>query len=65
MRRVGIFEERGSGFDNVVSLTESYQLPAPAIELKDEYIKVLSFKYGEFKVMSKDDKIRACYLHSC
>jgi hypothetical protein len=29
MRRIGVCEERGSGFDKVVSLTERYQLPAP------------------------------------
>ncbi|WP_312711100.1 ATP-binding protein [Proteiniclasticum ruminis] len=65
MRRVGVCEERGSGFDKVVSLTEFYQLPAPAIELTDEHIKVILFKYMDFKDMSKDDKIRACYLHAC
>lgn len=50
MRRVGIFEERGSGFDNVVSLTESYQLPAPAIELKDEYIKYSRLNMASLKL---------------
>ena len=29
MRWVGVCEERGSGFDKVVSMTELYQLPAP------------------------------------
>lgn len=65
MRRVGVCEERGSGFDKVVSLTESYQLPAPAIEVTDDHIKVILFGYVDFKEMSKDDKIRACYLHAC
>ena len=62
---LGVCEERGSGFDKVVSLTEFYQLPAPAIELTDEHIKVILFKYMDFKDMSKDDKIRARYLHAC
>ncbi len=65
MRRVGICEERGSGFDKVVDLTEFYQLPAPIIEVTQDHTKVILFSHIDFKDMSKDDKIRACYLHSC
>ena len=32
MRRIGVCEERGSGWDKVVSLTELHQLPAPLTE---------------------------------
>lgn len=65
MRRVGICEERGSGFDKVVALTEFYQLPPPIIEVTKEHTKVILFSYLDFKDMSKEDKIRACYLHCC
>ncbi len=65
MRRMGICEERGSGFDKVVFETELYQLPAPIVEVTNEHTKVILFAYKDFKEMSKDDKIRACYLHAC
>src|SRR5437867_12920497 len=36
MRRIGICEERGSGWDKVVFQTELYQLPAPLPEVTDD-----------------------------
>lgn len=65
MRRIGVCEERGSGFDKVVSLTELYQLPAPIIEVTEEHTKIIIFTHIPFKEMSKEDKVRACYLHAC
>lgn len=65
MRRIGVCEERGSGFDKVVYQTELYQLPAPIIEVSEEHTKVILFAHVDFKDMSKEDKIRACYLHAC
>lgn len=65
MRRVGVCEERGSGFDKVVSQTEFYQLPAPEIEIYNNHTKVILFAQKDFAQMSKDDRQRACYLHAC
>lgn len=65
MRRIGICEERGSGFDKVVFETEFYQLPAPIIEVTEEHTKVILFSHIPFKEMSKEDRVRACYLHAC
>lgn len=65
MRRIGVCEERGSGFDKVVFLTEYYQLPPPVIEVTEEHTKVVLFAHSDFKNMSKDDRVRACYLHCC
>jgi len=65
MRRMGICEERGSGFDKVVFETESYQLPAPIVEVSSEHTKVILFTYKDLKEMTKEEKIRACYLHAC
>ena len=39
MRRIGICEERGSGFDKVVFQTELYQLPAPEIDIYNDHTK--------------------------
>lgn len=65
MRRIGICEERGSGFDKVVFETEVYQLPAPIVEVTEEHTKVILFSHIPFQDMSKEDKTRACYLHAC
>ncbi|MFT8320735.1 MAG: ATP-binding protein [Bacillus sp. (in: firmicutes)] len=64
LRRVGICEERGSGIDKVVSLTELYQLPAPLIEVTDSHTRVTLFAYKPFKEMERKEKIHACYLHA-
>jgi predicted HTH transcriptional regulator len=65
MRRIGICEERGSGFDKVVSQTEYYQLPAPEIEIYDNHTRIILYAHKPFAKMSKDDRQRACYLHAC
>ncbi|WP_242257266.1 ATP-binding protein [Bacillus cereus group sp. BfR-BA-01379] len=64
LRRVGICEERGSGIDKVVSLTELYQLPAPLIEVTDSHTRVTLFAYKPFAKMERKEKIHACYLHA-
>ena len=65
MRRIGVCEERGSGFDKVVSGTETYQLPAPEVEIYNDFTKVTLFAHKEYSQMSKEDRFRACYLHAC
>ncbi len=65
MRRFGICEERGSGIDKVVFQTEVFQLPAPVIETVNDFTRVILFSHRELKHMDKEDRVRACYLHSC
>lgn len=65
MRRIGVCEERGSGYDKVVFETEFYQLPAPEIEIYNDHTKVVLFAHKEYAQMSKEDRYRACYLHAC
>lgn len=65
MRRIGVCEERGSGYDKVVFQTESYQLPAPEIDIYNNHTKVTLFSYKPYSQMTKDDRQRACYLHAC
>ena len=62
LRRIGVCEERGSGFDKIVYSTELYQLPASKIEVYDESTKVTLFAHKAYEDMSKEDKIRACYM---
>ena len=64
MRRIGICEERGSGIDKVVLLTEAELLPAPIFETTDEHTRVTLLARRPLPEMEKDDRIRACYFHA-
>lgn len=65
MRRIGICEERGSGWDKVVFQTELYQLPAPLPEATEDHTRVVLFAHRPLSKMDKADRVRAVYLHSC
>jgi ATP-dependent DNA helicase RecG len=65
MRRIGICEERGTGWDKIVFQTEYYQLPAPLPEATDDHTRVVLFAHRSLTKMDKADRIRACYLHAC
>jgi predicted HTH transcriptional regulator len=65
MRRIGVCEERGSGFDKVVSMTELYQLPAPFIEVTSDHTRVVLFAQKSLANMDRDERVRACYMHAC
>ena len=65
MRRLGICEERGSGFDKVVHEIEFFQLPAPDVRTDTTHTRVLLFAHRVLSRMDGRDKERACYLHSC
>jgi ATP-dependent DNA helicase RecG len=65
MRRVGVCEERGSGWDKVVFLTELHQLPAPLTEATGESTRVVLFAHRPLNRMDRDARVRALYLHAC
>jgi predicted HTH transcriptional regulator len=65
MRRIGICEERGSGWDKIVFQTEAYQLPAPLAEATEEHTRVVLFAHRPLSRMDKADRVRAVYLHAC
>lgn len=65
MRRLGICEEKGSGVDKVVKDAEVYQLPAPDFRVGESRTTAVLFAHQDFAVMSKADRIRACYQHCC
>ena len=65
MRRIGICEERGSGWDKVVFQTEIYQLPAPLPEATADHTRVVLFAPRSLTQMDKADRIRAVYWHAC
>ncbi|MFA4910362.1 MAG: ATP-binding protein [Desulfobacteria bacterium] len=65
LRRMGICEERGSGWDKVVFQTELYQLPAPLPLASDDHTQVVMFAPRPLIKMDRADRIRAVYFHAC
>lgn len=63
MRKVGICEERGSGYDKVISYVEEYNLPAPVITIYERSTRVCLFAKKDFDSLTKKEKIAACYAH--
>lgn len=65
MRRLGICEERGSGFDKVIHEMEQFHFPAPDIRTDTTHTRVVLFGQRELTKMERKDKVRACYQHCC
>ncbi len=65
MRRIGICEEKGSGIDRVIALSELFQLPAPDFRVLEKHTKVILYAYKRLNDMDRQDKIRAAYQHCC
>ena len=65
MRRIGICEERGSGWDKVVFQSEIYQLPAPLAEVADDHTRVVLFAPRPLSSMDRVERVLAAYLHAC
>ena len=65
MRRLNICEERGSGIDRAIEAIELFQLPAPKFIRGDDYTRVILYSPAPLTRMGSDDRIRACYQHTC
>ncbi len=65
MRRMGMCEELGRGWDRMVISCELQRLPAPRIQVYQDSTKVTLFSHMEFSNISMEDKLWACYMHSC
>lgn len=65
MRRIGICEERGSGWDQIVLETERFQLPPPLAEVVEGQTRVVLFGPRPLKRMERSERVRATYLHAC
>jgi len=65
MRRLNICEERGSGIDRAIESIEIYQLPAPKFIRGEDYTRVIIYAPTSLSGMNKEDRIRACYQHTC
>lgn len=65
MRRMGMCEELGRGWDRMVIACELQQLPAPRMQVYEESTKVSLFSQLRFSNISTEDKIWSTYLHAC
>ena len=65
MRRMNICEERGSGIDRAIESIEIFQLPAPKFIRGDDYTRIIIYAPMPLARMNIDDRIRACYQHTC
>ncbi len=65
MRRIGLCEEKGSGIDKVFFQVEQFNLPPPAFQELELQTKVTLYSYRPLALLSKEEKIRACYQHCC
>jgi predicted HTH transcriptional regulator len=63
MRSLWFCEESGSWVDRALESIEVYQLPAPKFETYEIFTKVTLYAPKEFKHMSQEDRVRACYQH--
>ncbi len=65
LRRFGICEELGSGWDKIVHEIEMRQLPAPRIDVISNSTRVTIYGAKPLAKMNSDDRVRAIYLHAC
>ena len=65
MRRLGMCEELGTGWDKIAISCELLQLPAPKINLYSDSTKVSLFSEKTYSNISPEDRMWACYLHAC
>lgn len=65
MRRMGMCEELGRGWDRMVIACERRQLPAPRMHVYEESTKVYLFSSLEFANIPMEDKLWSTYLHAC
>lgn len=65
MYRVGLSEDLGSGVDRVVKISEDKLLPPPLWEEYNGSVRVTLFSSTDYRFISKQDRLRGCYLHSC
>lgn len=65
MRRLKMCEELGTGWDKIIISCELQQLPTPHIDIYEENTKVTLFSKVDFFDLSTNDKLWACYMHSC
>jgi len=65
MRRIGLAEELGVGWDHIVEGCEELHTPPPNVRSEMGYTLVILRPTTEFGDMTREERIRACYQHAC
>lgn len=66
MRKCGICEERGSGYDKIVAATSAQGLLAPRVEEQSgRFTRATIYSKVPFDMTSKEDRVRTCYMRAC
>lgn len=65
MRRMGICEERGTGWDKIAAACEAAELPAPRVRGYENGTRVILYAARPFSRISSEDREWACYMHAC
>ncbi|MDR2599995.1 MAG: putative DNA binding domain-containing protein [Oscillospiraceae bacterium] len=66
MRKCNICEERGSGYEKIITATSKNNMPAPIIRNQsNQFTKVIMLAQVPFEMLPKEDKIRTCYMQAC
>lgn len=65
MRRMGICEELGTGWDKIAKSCELMELPSPNIRSYDTGTRVTLYSERPFSRISAKDREWACYMHAC
>lgn len=65
LRRCGICEERGSGWDRIGFETELFQLPAPVVRVVSSHTIITVHGPKNVRDMDPEERKRAVYLHAC
>lgn len=68
MRRFGICEEAGSGWDKIIGACEEHAMPAPRVvnfESNDGSMCVSLYPHTTFAMMDAEERMMACYWHAC
>lgn len=64
MKKLGFCEERGSGIDRAIDAIEDEALPPPLFQVVEDSFVVTLFGDRPFSAMTKEERLRACYLHA-
>lgn len=65
MRRLGLAEGSGVGWDRIVEGCEELHSPPPDVRSELGYTRVTLRQKVEFGSMTREEKVRACYQHAC
>ncbi len=66
MRRLGICEEAGTGWDKIIMACEESRLPAPRIEVHEEAsMRVTLRRPVAYRDLTMRERLDACYWHAC